>query len=106
MTAGTAQFVLPLSPRIVSPTVDPGQFFARHALCPSCMRHEIFRSGQRYALVLEIRVSETFQRAGVCDMGAGGVGSGIVSIDQYGWNIEVRKEDAGSSSTRPYMSAY
>jgi hypothetical protein len=69
------------------------------------MRHEIFRSGQRYALVLEIRVSETFQRAGVCDMGAGGVGSGIVSIDQYGWNIEVRKEDAGSSSTRPYMSA-
>lgn len=60
MAARTAQFVLALSPRVISPAVDPGQLLAGHRLCPRCVRHELLRSRQRYALVLEARIPETF----------------------------------------------
>jgi hypothetical protein len=101
MTARTAQFVFTLSPRVISPAVDPGQLLAGHTLCPRCVRHEFLRSGQRDALVLEIGVAETFQGASVCDMGARGISCCVVSVDQYRGNIELRKKDASGSSTWP-----
>lgn len=60
MTAGTTQFILALSPGVISPAVDSGQLLASHAFCPGCVRHELLRSGRRYALILETRVAKTF----------------------------------------------